>query len=407
MNMRMVIIDEVSFLDHDVHLKKISNNLQMFTECRQFKYGKRPVIFLGDFRQLPPVGGNGILLCPNSQYWSEAINCVVELKGTHRFNNCEHMKEIMPALHKFGLSPKHREMLNSRVIDGNSVVYPDVDKTRVAVYHNRLRSEHNRATFREYLNQVHRNCDVNNIPKSALVIKSRVSWGKTNQALNPTFRKVLFEYCTDAHITTSRNEKCDPFLTLIQGCPVMGTVNQNVAAGVANGTCATFERAIFKPGKSAYPIKIYGDWVYAIDIDDVDHLILRWTDSQYRGTFHVKPKKAHFTAKFPIWDEFGKMTRLPQSLQITHFPLLINYATTGHKLQGKSVDTLVIAEWSTAENWAYVVLSRVKSLEGLFLLEPIPWDIDFTPSQQYTEMLQTLQNALCRTNDVNVLYSAI
>jgi hypothetical protein len=33
--------------------------------------------------------------------------------------------------------------------------------------------------------------------------------------------------------------------------------------------------------------------------------------------------------------------------------------------QGKSVNELVVAEWSKVKNWAYVVLSRVRSLAGL------------------------------------------
>ena len=403
-NLRMVIVDEVSFLDHDKHLKKLSDNLQMFTECREFKYGRRPIIFLGDFRQLLPVGGNSILSFPNSPYWTQAINCVVELNGTHRFNQCKIMREIMPALHQGGLSAKHRDIFNSRLINNESVQAPPIDKTRVATFHNLPRSYHNRRAFREYLFRHHSGNRESTIPKTAIIIKSSMQWGKSKQSLNPTFRKVVFENCTDAHIQTSRKTKCDPFLTLIHGCPTMGTENKNVAAGIANGTCAIFERAVFKKDKRATPIQMYNKWIYAIDIDDVDYLVLRWTDSQYRGTFKIKPKSAMFTVKFPIWDEYGKIKRLDQSLSITHFPLLLNYATTGHKLQGKSLDRLVIAEWDKTENWAYVVLSRVRTLAGLFLTEEIPLLINFEPSQMYKNMMAQLRQNLAKVQDVSHLY---
>ena len=405
-NMRMVVVDEVSFLDHDKDLKKLSDNLQMYTECRDFTFGKRPIIFLGDFRQLLPVKGKSILHFRDGQYWDEAINCAVQLKGTHRFNNCAMFREIMPELHQNGLSAEHRKILNSRHINGTTVKIPSIDKTRVATFHNRKRSDYNQKVFREYLFHHHRDCNETNTPKSALVIKANMHWGKSNQPLNPTFRKVLFEHCTDAHIENSRKKKCDPFLTLIHGCPTMGTENKNVSAGIANGTCATFERAIFKSGKKAKPIQMYGKWVYAIDIDDVDHLVLRWTDSQYQGTFQVRPKTAMFTVQFPIWDENCKISRLNQSMSITHFPLLLNYATTGHKLQGKSLDKLVIAEWSTTENWAYVVLSRVRTLQGLFLTEPIPLNIVFEPSHAYKDMMCHLQGKLAQISDVLHIYSA-
>jgi hypothetical protein len=54
-----------------------------------------------------------------------------------------------------------------------------------------------------------------------------------------------------------------------------------------------------------------------------------------------------------------------------NFHTVGNFATTGHKLQGKSVNELVVAEWSKVKNWAYVVLSKVT---GWPLLpgEPIP-----------------------------------
>ena len=149
---------------------------------------------------------------------------------------------------------------------------------------------------------------------------------------------------------------------------------------------------------------MYGKWVYCIDIEDVDHLILRWQDSKYRGTFRVKPETAKFTAQFPVWDEWGTVRRLNQSLSITHFPLLVNYATTGHKLQGKSLDQLVIAQWSKQENWAYVVLSRVRTLEGLFLTDPIPYDIEFVPSPAYQSMMESMRTKLAKPEDVVELY---
>ena len=55
---------------------------------------------------------------------------------------------------------------------------------------------------------------------------------------------------------------------------------------------------------------------------------------------------------------------------ITQFGFQINLATTGHKLQGMSKENLIVADWNySVRNWVYVVLSRVKSRKGLFLLK--------------------------------------
>ena len=52
------------------------------------------------------------------------------------------------------------------------------------------------------------------------------------------------------------------------------------------------------------------------------------------------------------------------------------------------------------ENWAsYVVLSRVKTLSGLFLMSPIPEDIDFGPAEDYLDMMQTLRQRILATPD--------
>ncbi len=63
-----------------------------------------------------------------------------------------------------------------------------------------------------------------------------------------------------------------------------------------------------------------------------------------------------------------------------HIPANINDATTGHKLQGMSKDVIVVSSWPTGglatmfKNWEYVVLSRVRTLSGLYLVEPINMD---------------------------------
>jgi hypothetical protein len=76
---------------------------------------------------------------------------------------------------------------------------------------------------------------------------------------------------------------------------------------------------------------------------------------------------------------------------MTHFSVVVNFATTGHKLQGKTLKALFIAQWSTVAGWAYVVLSRVKSISKLFLHEPIPEEISFLPNKKVVEMMEKLR----------------
>ena len=81
---------------------------------------------------------------------------------------------------------------------------------------------------------------------------------------------------------------------------------------------------------------------------------------------------------------------------MTQIPANSNDATTGHKLQGMSKDSIVVTSWPTGglaamfKNWEYVVRSRVSTLSGLYLVEPIDMDKSFKPP---TELNKYIENA--------------
>ena len=93
----------------------------------------------------------------------------------------------------------------------------------------------------------------------------------------------------------------------------------------------------------------------------------------------------------------GQNKRVSVNMLLTHFPIIGNFATTGHKLQGKTMDNLVVAEWGDLQNWAYVVLSRVRTLSGLFLWEPLPEHFSFVPEPDYLAMMNRLRNSIMAT----------
>ena len=77
--------------------------------------------------------------------------------------------------------------------------------------------------------------------------------------------------------------------------------------------------------------------------------------------------------------------QLKFTCQITQFPVDTSEATTGHKLQGSSKDVIIISSWPKGalfKNWEYTVLSRVRTLDGLYLFEPLSEDKSFEPSDE-------------------------
>lgn len=389
---RLCVVDEISFADHDRVLSRLSDHLIMFTQCTERTFGSMPIVFLGDFCQLEAIGGNSIISHPNSVYWEQSLTSMVELKGTHRYSKCDMLQKIMPGLRDNGMSKEVRAIFQSRVVDGVNVKLPNIAETKFATFHNKNKCDYNDAVFLSYLKEHHSDCNKNDIPKTAIVIKQTPSWTKSKQLLSFGQRKTLFENCSDADVVDAHGSRhCDPMLKLYYGCQMMGTSNDDVRNGVSNGTTCVFKKVVFKEGKRPTPMKLNNLWVYAIDSIDVDHLLMVWYDSRFEGRFKVKPRHGIFQLKFPIVEDGIKM-KVQTSINFYHLPLLVNHATTGHKLQGKSMDALIIAEWSRMKNWAYVVLSRVRSLAGLYLLSPIPDDIDFLPDPRYVDMMNRLRS---------------
>jgi hypothetical protein len=78
-------------------------------------------------------------------------------------------------------------------------------------------------------------------------------------------------------------------------------------------------------------------------------------------------------------------------MMMNQFSFVSNSATTGHKLQGKTVASILVYEWTYKfVNWAYVVLSRVKTVTGLFLRPGKGLDEDLSKHSVPEELIQML-----------------
>ncbi len=73
---------------------------------------------------------------------------------------------------------------------------------------------------------------------------------------------------------------------------------------------------------------------------------------------------------------------------MNQIPANSNDGTTGHKLQGMLKDVIIVSSWPTGalskifKNWEYVVLSHVRKLSGLYLVDSIDMEKWFNPSSQ-------------------------
>ena len=152
----------------------------------------------------------------------------------------------------------------------------------------------------------------------------------------------------------------------------MYTENDDVPNGIANGTLCHLVKVVLHAHVTAMDfnlINIDGYFVRAIDASKVDYLVCKFSTSN--ETFRVTSNHATCKINMPIELIPGQRTRRMVNATVNRFPLLINYATTGHKLKGQTKSSLYISEWHYGANWPYVVLSRVRTLKGLFLRTPL------------------------------------
>jgi hypothetical protein len=390
---RMNIVDEISFATKEL-LVKLSEKTQAQSECHDNVYGSIPMVFLGDFCQLEGIGGVPIFAGAPSIYWELCLNQLVELDGTHRYSSDPELGVAM-AQARNGDSTMIRSMLKSRVIHSNNLTLPQNLEARYAVYTNKKRSEVNANVVRQYLQQFHPTEDNVAIPKGAIIIRGQARWSTTKKQLGKVAHHMLWQHCSDGHVT-DRAYKADPFLVLFYGCEMMVNDNIDVKGGIANGTCCVFEKAVLNHNAQIQKMKVHRRWVNTVDIAELDHIVLRFAEMHkpaFVGTFKLFPREKKLNAEFPN-TTIGSSGRVNVKIDMLHLPVVLNYATTVHKLQGKSMDNLVIVEWNNKRNWAYVVLSRVRSLAGIFLCKALPEDYSFEPDPQYVSMMERLRNRI-------------
>ena len=94
-----------------------------------------------------------------------------------------------------------------------------------------------------------------------------------------------------------------------------------------------------------------------------------------------------FSRQIYVVEEDGKVM-----YKIEQFPFILAYALSIHKVQGCTLDYAIIDIGHSVfeENMSYVALSRVRNLQGLFLLNFQPYKI--MPSKEALEFYDSLNN---------------
>jgi hypothetical protein len=131
---------------------------------------------------------------------------------------------------------------------------------------------------------------------------------------------------------------------------------------------------------------------------ELDKLQVHLKKIKQSTRFKLKPSTTSPTVSFSLHDKVTQ--RSLAKCRMTQIPVILADAITGHKTQGMTFHNVIVPSWGNQNNWAYVVLSRCRTLKGLFLFKPISMEKSFAPSRDLKEYLvraEALQDHILQT----------
>lgn len=337
---RVLIIDEVSMMSQKM-MEVLDNIGRVIRKCPQ-PFGGIQVIFIGDFYQLPPVGKRDepetVRFCFESPIWKTTFSpkSHILLKTIFRHKNPEFV-QILDEVRKGVITPESVKLLESRV----SAVYDP--------------AEHNGILPTKLFP---RNADaerINNSMYAKLTDEEHVydstrhtrlsTYAETGQPI-PTELVARCEFLKPEEVDQQldlfeENNKLMKKLCLKKGAIVMCLANLDTDMGICNGSLG-------------------------IVTDFVAH---QFNNDGKSLNANIAPRVKFLNGVemliFPKLYQHGDYPRLG----IQQVPLRLAWAFTIHKSQGVTLDLAQIDLGSNIFEYgqSYVGLSRMRSLEGLYL----------------------------------------
>ncbi len=201
-----------------------------------------------------------------------------------------------------------------------------------------------------------------------------------------------WQNCTESSCKYKHStERIDPVLKLYHKMPIMLSENFDVESGIANGTTGTLEKIVLKNDSTIQEILVDDIPVQSIFASQVVCIFIHI--QKLNKTIKLTPKTfTGFSAKLPLPHLLQSANKTTISVNMTAFqlPIIQNNCTTGHKLQGDTLKALFVTSFTYLKNWTYVVLSRVCTWDGLFLVEPLKSSQDFSLDNNLHEMTKYL-----------------
>ena len=280
----------------------------------------------------------------------------------HRFKKEVRWGKLLMRMQNGELTKEDVEFINTKVVTVHKSRHLPKD-LRYATYFNRDRDAINTALFEECCTRIR--CHNVSTRDTQIVLADQLA-AKTSHGTYEPFhnQKILWENCgeDDIKFPKERNGRMDPLLKLYKGCQLMLVFNKNVRRGEANGTTVTLISVCLKPNIIPIQIIINKLPVKAIYASQFISIVLKHNNPKnIPNTFQLDPIEFHITARIlkPNLLQMKEDDCEMVKMKATQLPVISNQATTGHKLQGASINQFFVNNWNYTTNWPYVVLSRL------------------------------------------------
>ena len=342
-SIKILIIDEVSMMSEKIF--ELLDEIGKRTRYSVLPFGGIQVIFCGDFFQLPPVGTYGEpdteRFCFETPLWIKTFPLCnhIELETVFRQKDPLYIK-ILSQIRRGYIDDENTEILKQCVKrDYDPVNYGGITPTKLFPIKIKVDCLNN-AMFEKL--------DEDEYQFECCVKKNCRTNIETGKLLTPEqFIKCDKMTEKDKEIETNyliSNSPCVQLLTLKKGASVLCTANIDIDSGICNGS--------------------QGKIVEIVEKGDTTQIVVRFTNGCMRN---IEP---HFWQS----DEYP-------CIAIGQYPLCLAWAMTIHKIQGA---TLAMAEIDIGNSvfeygQTYVALSRIQSLDGLYLSAFEPHKIRANP----------------------------
>ena len=305
MNCKILAVDEISMLNIEA-FEYINEVLREVRECND-PFGGIQVFFIGDFFQLPPVEKEGEIrhYCFDSPVWDKLGLKNVVLKKNYRQNE-ENFITALAHMRENCLEVEDIELLKTRCVENEDADILHIFSTN---------EEANKYNFAKF--------NMIDEPVKLFYAEDGVYRGS----------KLVTEGFTESENYIleifSKNCRAEKEIALKLGARVMLLVNMDFNKGLINGACGV--------------IQGFNQDTISIKFDN--------------GIVSNIPKH-----KFEYYYNERIVAERMQ------YPLKLAYGITIHKSQGMTLDRLVVDCARIFERGqSYVAMSRVKTLEGLYL----------------------------------------